>query len=292
MAGRRGIRLSVVIVSYGNEAVVRDCLDSIERFNDIGEALEVIVVEQTEDRPEIANHLATGYPWAHVVRNPNRGFGAGNNRGVRESSGDLLLFLNPDTILLEPVFGRAVDIFDGDAKLGLFGVSLVTRDGEPNQSFYYIDGRSLWSQVKYQVVKRLGRFNQKSMYITGADMFTRREAFGRSGGFDERFFMYFEEPDLCRRIRACGYTIEFHPEMRIVHLEGKSSGASSAQAGCMIDSLKLYCEKYGLDYARELRRWWRSERIVGMAKRGSHDRDALLDAIEGRLGQETVGDAQ
>lgn len=285
MADRHGIRLSVIIVSYGNERVVCDCLDSISKFNDVDGSLEVVVVEQTEDQPEIAKRLAVSYPWANVVRNPNRGFGAGNNRGVNESHGDLLLFLNPDTVLVEPLFSRTIGLFDAKAELGLFGVSLTTKEGKPNQSFYCVNGRSFWSQMKYQIAKRMDLFDSENMYITGADMFVRREAFELSGGFDERFFMYFEEPDLCQRIRSCGYSIEFHPEMRIVHLEGKSSGASDTQAVRMIESLELYCEKYDLGFTRELLRWRRAEKLVSLFKGRILHESSLAQAIGKRIKQ-------
>ena len=85
--------LSVIIVAYRNIALLRDCIDSIYRFNDIGDELEVVVSDNSPDM-ELYNEIATDYPSVKLVKNDNIGFGAGNNRGYEASSGKYLFFFN------------------------------------------------------------------------------------------------------------------------------------------------------------------------------------------------------
>lgn len=276
------IDLSVIIVSYNNRSVLVDCLDSIERFNDLGDALQVIVVEQSPE-DDLFVFLSESYRNVDVVRNDNRGFGAGNNRGFLEAKGRYLLFLNPDTVIQEPVFAMAVAIFDADDKLGLFGGRLLDAGGQRNQSFYFRNPIGLFRGYVWRALDRLDLFIPGLMYITGADLFVRAEAFVAAGRFDERMFMYFEEPDLCNRVEAQGYRIAYFPEIRIVHLEGKSGIESEKSFGFKLDSLAVYCDKNGVDYLTMLHRWSRILTFKRMLR--NDDRNSLhqMQLISGRM---------
>lgn len=243
-------QLSVVIVSYENLAVLRGCLDSISKFNDIGDALEVIVVEQSRS-DEIYNALVDDYPWVVALRNENKGFGAGNNAGARAAHGGLLLFLNPDTVLVEPVFSFALSVSVDDSCLGMFGVRLVDAKGGRNRSFHFRKPYGLARALAWRFFDRLDVFLPKSMYIAGADMFVPADAFRKTGGFDEGMFMYFEETYLCERLNGLGYTVGYFPSKKIVHLEGRSSGGISVLSK-QLDSLERLCSSTGKDYVSTL----------------------------------------
>lgn len=214
-------RLSIVIVSYENSDVLTDCLDSIFRHNDLDDALQVIVVEQS-DSDKIYDLLISKYPGVTAIRNENNGFGSGNNRGVRAATAPYLLFLNPDTILVEPVFKYAVDKFDSDSRLGLFGVRLITRSGQRNLSYYFHDPSHLYCGPCWRVLDRFSFYLPRMMYITGADMFVRASVFKEVGGFAESLFLYFEESVLCKRVEKMGFKVRFFGDKRIIHLEGQS----------------------------------------------------------------------
>lgn len=266
--------LSVVIVSYNNYGVLRDCLDSIRTHNDIGAALEVIVVEQSP-KCDIYSALIKDYPWVNVMRNQNCGFGAGNNAGARVAKGKYLLLLNPDTVLLEPVFQFAVDKFEENATLGIFGVRLVNLAGERNQSFYF---RKPYGLIRcallWRLCDRFDIFLPNAMYITGADLFVRSDAFTKIGGFDERMFMYFEETYLCTRLNRLGLTVGYFPNKKIVHIEGQSS-VSSEVFSRRLDSLAVLCRDLERDYSfilnkmkrdRQIKIWLGSDRDVRSAE--------------------------
>ena len=282
------IELSVIIVSYKNYSVLRDCLSSIEKFNDIGTTLEVIVVEQSPQR-DVYESLSREFPWVHTVRHENRGFGAGNNAGVEVSKGKYLLFLNPDTTLLEPVFRFAVERFESNSKLGLFGVRLVDNDGNRNQSFYFKRPFGLLrGSVLYRACDKFNIFIPKAMYITGADMFMRADAFKEIGGFDERMFMYFEETYLCERLEAIDMRVAYFPEKRIVHLEGQSSVNINVFKR-RLDSLEILCEDLKLDYCKILRRMVFDRKVKAVLGSDRSARQSEITEIEHRLIEDKDG---
>lgn len=246
------ISLSVIIVSYKNQGILDDCLRSIQQYNDIGDALEVIVVEQSPS-DAIFNYLVEKYAWVHVIRNDNNGFGAGNNIGVDNARGKYFLFLNPDTILVESVFSFAIKKFEGNNKLGLFGLRLIDANGAKNRSFHFKKPYGLFRLLCWRICDALDLYLAKSMYICGADMFIRADVFRLAGLFDERIFMYYEETDLAYRIEELGFSTAFYKEKQIVHLEGKSSQTVSITAR-QLESLKLLCEKRQVSYKRILKK--------------------------------------
>lgn len=215
------IFLSVIIVTYKNIDIVRNCLNSIKKFNDIGDHLEVIVSDNSEDY-SLFNAINKEYGWVKVIKNKNEGFGAGNNRGYEISSGRYLLFLNPDTILVEPIFEFVVQRFEEDEELALFGVQLLDVNMNRNCSFYLLDKYSVFSTLYEKFCRYIGHYSDCKMFISGANLFVRRSSFEEAGCFDENIFMYLEESDLIKRIKL--YSIakktKFFSNKKIIHLEG------------------------------------------------------------------------
>lgn len=255
MTQSTSVRLSVVIVNFFSLPDLRGCLQSIKRHNDIGDALEVVVVEQSDGAAE-APQICREFPWVKLIVRPNRGFGAGNNAGAQNASGEILLFLNPDTLLVQPVFKQALWRFQSDANLGLFGLRLQTRDGTRAQSFYFLNPLGIFRGRIWRLLDRFDIFLSSSMYITGADLFVRRTAFETVGGFDERMFLYHEEADLCSRLRQHHFQIAYVPEFRLTHLEGTST-KSDKVFKYRVDSYVLLAEKMGWNVRRQLKKWGR-----------------------------------
>lgn len=214
--------LSVIIVSYNGLELIKNCLDSIKKYNDIGDRLEVIVVEQSPT-DEIYNFLLDSYTWVKCVRNSNQGYGGGNNVGARIAKGDVLLFLNPDTVLVEPVFEYMLSKYESDEKLGIAGCRLLDGDGNYAQSFFWKDSISNWKGIAWRFLDKLDVFMPGKMYITGADIFVPRRLFMQAEMFDESIFMYSEETDICNRVEQLGYHTRYFKDKNIIHLEGKTT---------------------------------------------------------------------
>lgn len=275
------VRLSVIIVSYMNWDVLSACLESIARFNDIGNELEVIVVEQSPS-DDIYQYVAGKYPWVKLVRNVNAGFGAGNNRGVEAADGQYYLFLNPDTVLVEPVFDWAINKFDSQSCLGLFGVALRDGNGNKSRSFNFRRPYGMLRALLWHIFDFLGLYLDKSMYIVGADMFVRAQAFNRAGRFDESIFMYYEEADLCNRLNQCGFRTAFFGNKTIIHLEGKSSTNLNAFSR-ELDSLELLCHKNKVNYRETLRKMKRDRLVKKLLRWDVQRQNNEIDIIQEKL---------
>ena len=237
------IMLSIVIVGYKNTGITIDCIDSIYKHNDIGSQLEVILVDNSPNH-NVYQAITNRFDSVIGVRNNNNGFGAGNNLGATKAQGDYLLFLNPDTILIEPVFGFAIKEFEKHQNLSMFGVKLVSKELTRNMSFYMMNNGGIISSLITKFTNFFDAYVDGLMYISGADMFVRHEDFIRCGKFDEKIFMYYEEPDLARRLRASGKKIAYYKNKKIIHLEGGTSSDSELTLRRRLDSAIYYNTKY------------------------------------------------
>lgn len=127
--------LSVIIVAYKHADILEKCLESLIHYNDIGDCLEIIVSDNSPD-DNIKDMVNKKFGQVKYLRNDNVGFSKGNNRGVEISTSNLLLFLNPDTIFIEPFFSFALNKFK-DSNLTMFGVKLLSINRKSNTSFAY-----------------------------------------------------------------------------------------------------------------------------------------------------------
>lgn len=249
-------KLSLIIVSYKKPDLVGQCLESIYRYNDIGNQLEIIVSDNSPD-DSVYELIKEKYPNIKYLKNGNIGFGAANNRGVTASSAPNILFLNPDTILVEPIFSFAVEKFE--AGVGMFGLQLVDCNQKKNTSYAFIDCFSLKKAFCGKICNQLGIFFPKKMAILGADIFIKKELFLGCGMFDENIFMYAEENDLSKRF----YNVypdaktSFFPEKKIIHLEGGTTQVNLSDPNEFVQGRMktyiYYCRKWGMELKKVVR---------------------------------------
>jgi len=226
--------LAVVIVSTNEANWLEPCLRTI--FEHAGDArLDVVVVdnESTDGTREL---VETGFPQARVVSSENRGFGHANNRGVMTCTARYVLFLNPDTQIVEGDFGAVVAALDERPEVGLVGVRQVTGDGTLWPTIRYFPsvsrafGEALASERWPVRARWLGERELdlahyarevECDWTSGSFMLARRDALLSAGLWDERFFIYSEETDLCLRVKRAGWRVRHLPTMTIVHHAGK-----------------------------------------------------------------------
>ena len=264
------MKISVIIVAYKSGDILVKCLDSIAKYNDIEDELEVIVVDNSPEDERIERDLAKSqYKNYRYIPSDNRGFGAGNNQGVDISTGEILAFLNPDIMLIEPIFKKVWEKFQKEKDLMLMGGKLLFEDLKPGFSFYFDYKPSIIKKWSLKLWNRKDRYDEKNMYIAGADLFVRRDAFYEAGKFDENIFMYYEEPDLIRRLRKVqkDCKIVYEPGIRMIHLEKKSTPMSMKMIGHEMDSCIYYGKKYGLDYKKKIRFEYRYYKLKKMIYR-------------------------
>ena len=240
---RRSILISILIVNYRTYDELATCLESVRPF--LAGDLEVIVVDHASDA-ERAARLGREFPWVRIVAVAgNPGFAAGVNRGASAAAGRYLLLLNPDSILNGDVAHTLASWLDGQPRAAVVGGLVRQPDGSIQASARRFPdvttgfaGRTTWlSEVwptnpwtRRNLVARDEREPLEVDWVSGACMMVRREAFEAVGGMDEAFFLYWEDADLCFRLRRAGWSTVYNPVAGITHLTGRSSALARKQS--------------------------------------------------------------
>ena len=221
--------VSVLVVNYNGGALLGACLRSITAHADV--PLEVVVVDNGSS--DGSEQQAEELPFVRLVRNDrNAGFGGGNNLAARHATGRYFLLLNADAEL-QSGLRDAVARMDADEKLGALGGRLHYPDGRPQPSAGYAHGPlrlvlswtglpgagPLFRRV-YTEAAFYERPRRPIAWASGALLLVRADAWETVGGFDEGFFMYVEDVDLGRRLRAAGFELAYVPELAALHHEG------------------------------------------------------------------------
>lgn len=196
-------RLSVIILTYNSEKDIYECLDSVYKYNDIGDNLEIIVVDnQSHKYKAMQMRLAQDYPQVRVVQNThNGGYGQGNNVGIRLAESPIVAVMNPDVRLLMPTFGEMLRCFN-DPQVIMCGGKQILSSGQQGWSVvcsYKMP--PILRLVIRNIALRTNHYNHRYMYFAGAFFLVRKEYFEQIGMFDENLFMYSEEPDIHIRMR-------------------------------------------------------------------------------------------
>jgi N-acetylglucosaminyl-diphospho-decaprenol L-rhamnosyltransferase len=222
--------IAVIIVTYNSAAWIRACLQSLRAR--LGGLVADVVVVDAESSDRTAEIVATEFPGVRLIRGRNRGFGYANNRGLMTCDARYVLFLNPDTEILDGTLRDLVDALDRRPGVGLVGVRQLNGEGalDPTIRRFPNALRALGDALGAErLPRRPGWLGEREVdlavydrevecdWTSGSFMLARREALESSGIFDERFFMYSEETDLCRRIKTAGWEVRHLPSMTIRH---------------------------------------------------------------------------
>lgn len=237
------MKLSIVIVNYNVEHFLEQCLASVRQAL-TGIESEVFVVDNNSVDGSVPM-VKQKFPEVILIDNKeNLGFAKANNQAIRQSRGEFVLLLNPDTVVEETTFSKVIDFMDRTPDAGGLGVMMVDGKGHflpeskrglptPEVSFYKIFGLS----KLFPRSKRFGKYHLSFLdkhkihevdVLSGAFMLLRRETLTKTGFLDEAFFMYGEDIDLSYRILKAGYKNYYYPETRIIHYKGESTKKSSA----------------------------------------------------------------
>lgn len=228
--------LTVVIVTYKSENHIYNCLESMDKYNDLDDNLEVVIIDNTSfSESEIINqNISNKYSFRTVVKfsGGNVGFGKANNIGVELAQGTCICLLNADTIFIENIFKKSIAKFS-NPNIRTLGIKLVNEKMGSELSFFFI--RGYFASFSSYFVKKLNTLNYmlKGMITTGACMFVRKKDFKIVGGFNPKMFLYHEESYLSRKfLNHFKYNIfYFDNTLRLIHLEkaGKASKTLSVE---------------------------------------------------------------
>ena len=248
--------ISIIIINYNTKNLLIDCIHSIvKETKDV--AYEIIVIDNcsTDGSKEYFSELK-GIQYYYLEE--NLGFGRANNYGVTKASGDILFFLNSDTILLNNAVSVLYNSYISEKNIGIAGANLFDISLRPAHSFfrYYPSIFTELNNVSFGLLGKLffGKnlfFNHTDKildvaFVTGADLMISKSLFEKVNGFDSDFFMYFEETDLSFKIKQLNYRIVSVPSAKIIHLEGASEKIKINTLRRYLTSKKIYYSKRSL----------------------------------------------
>jgi len=269
-----GPRVSTVVVSFNTREHLLRCLASLET---VVLPLEVIVVDNAsaDGSPEA---VAERFPATRVVPNAeNAGFARASNQGLALARAPHVLLLNSDAEVRPGAVETMAALLDARPRVGAVGPRTLGSDGSVQVSFGPpLTPLNEWRQrrlvqgVRAREAAALGRaaalaaVEHEPAWLSASCLLARREALGAVGGFDEAFFLYEEDVDLCRRLRQAGWTLVFTPEAEVVHHLGRSMEQAPERARLEYHRSHLhYYRKHNGRVATALLRTWLAATAAG-----------------------------
>lgn len=230
--------LSILIVTWNSEKVIHQCLHSIKLT--LFPSEYQIYVADNASVDNTVNIIESNYPEVKLTVNKrNIGFGAANNQLISLCNSEYILFLNPDTIVQSESLRNLVNYLKDNPSVGAVGPRLLNSDGSiqltdmsfPSWTAPFKDTFSFQRALRKNVIssRLVTRYSESKEaidvdWVMGACLMTKREVLEEVGYFNEKYFMYCEETDLCRRIKKGGWRVCYHPKSQIVHLGGVGIG--------------------------------------------------------------------
>lgn len=246
--------LSIVIITRNTKDLLQNLLRSVEADKSVKNLLSDVIVVDNYSTDSTNAMVEKKFPWVFLHKNDrNRGFAAAVNAGVSHAHGDFILLLNSDTLLIEGEVPAMVQFMENNPGVGICGPQLVYEDMRPQRSFAHVPVilfeivppslLALFAPTKYST-KTIHAFSAGTKShqlrtknsklrtppqvafdvpsLIGAAIIIRKDLLDLIGGFDERFFFFLEETDLCVRARESGFRVVFLPDIKMVHLQGRT----------------------------------------------------------------------
>ncbi len=224
--------VSIIIVSYNTAHLIADCLASLEAS--LGAEKEIFVVDNasTDNCIEL---ITACFPAVKIIANQeNKGFGPANNRALKNCRGRYVVFLNPDATVEPDTLRKAISYMEANQQIGLAGAKILNPNGslQPSVSYKYPGEKFATDEI--------AGLQGDIACVLGAFMIARKELIREIGGFDEDFFLYGEDQDLCWRIRKTGFNIGYIEDAKVFHLGGQSEKETA--------SAELFAKKIKAEY--------------------------------------------
>jgi len=245
------MNLSIIIVNYNTKNLLQDCLKSIYTLYHKPYTLEIIVVDNGSTDGSLQSINSLKWPNLRIITNKkNEGFAKAVNQGIRQSIGKNILLLNSDIVVKKDALVKLLAFVENHPQAGLVGGRFLNPDGSPQGSCFFLP--TLWRVVKefwfgdkgFSVVKKYvpeGKGPSEVEAVTGAVFLIPKKVLSKVGFFNERYFMYFEDLDYCRRVRQAGFKVYYLPEAEFIHEHGASGRSIPQQTHrWLVESSKIY----------------------------------------------------
>jgi len=240
-------KLSVIIVNYRSEGYLKRCIASI--YNQASQNETEIIVVNNDEKEELDN-ISKEFPEINIVNlRKNVGFGAANNIGVKKAQSSHLLFLNPDTEIIKIDIAEVTRKMDDDPTAGIIGVKIIDAGGGLQEWAVGFSEVNLLDLIRNNVglAKKFmsaGESAKEIFWVSGAAFFMPKKLFWEVGGFDEKYFLYYEDVDLCKAVRKAGKKIRHMPEVVVKHIGGGSHADEARQKADFYVSQEYYFQKH------------------------------------------------
>lgn len=230
--------IGAVIVTYNNEKTVQACIVSLL----IAGVKQIVAVDSNSQDDSAA--VLEKQSVETVQLTENKGFGYAANRGAELLNTDYVLFINPDARLENEALSSMASVIEKNEKAGVVGGMLVDERGVPEKYGY---GNTV---TPFEILTR--RFKKSAAdlfpvsvgWVSGGAILVRLDVFRAIAGFDDRFFLYWEDVDLCRRVKSAGYKVYIDPKARVTHARGASSLDARKKTELYDASANRYFQKY------------------------------------------------
>lgn len=227
--------LSIIIVNWNVKQLLLKCLDSIEQT--VGDMPHEVIVVDNASKDGSVEAVSEAHPEVKVVRNlRNAGFAVANNAAARRAMGRYVCFLNPDAVVHPGMFQRMIDVLQSDGDIGVVGPRLLNEDGslQPSARNFLTNMNLMMSHLLFKPIfsKRIRsrlvyedwdhNETKEVDWLVGACLMLKRSALEKIGPFDEGYFMFHEDTDLCYRAKKAGYRVFFAHNAHLTHFGGRS----------------------------------------------------------------------
>lgn len=243
--------LAVIIVSWNTAGELSDCLDSVQRSLPMAPSQVIVVDNGSTDGS--TDMVAARFPGATLVRNAgNVGYARANNQGLALCKTPMVLLLNSDAIVPPGALAALTAFMEAHPRVGACSPRLIGTDGRPQPFAFgrdpspgYLLQRGLAALALRRSVHDWATGDEQEVdWVTGACLLARTAAVREVGGLDEAMFMYFEDNDLCRRLRQRGWQVRFYPAVTVTHLGGRSLAQNPAARPEYYRSLRHFYRKH------------------------------------------------
>ncbi|MBL7036650.1 glycosyltransferase family 2 protein [Candidatus Microgenomates bacterium] len=223
-------KLTIIILNYNTKELLDDCLASVKKYS--SEVPMQVIVSDNSSTDGSMDMVRKKHSWVEITEGPNDGFSKGNNRAKKMVKGEMVLFLNPDTVVKKDVFAKTVRYLEEHPKVGAVTCKLVLENGDMDK-----DVRrkfpTPWISFKRLVLGKTRDYYYEYIpesathevdAIQGAFFLSYKKLLDKVGWFDEDYFFDGEDVDLCYQINKAGYKLVYYPDVFILHLKGVTKG--------------------------------------------------------------------
>ncbi len=261
--------ISIIIINYFSESHIKKCLSSILQYEDTS-FVEIIIVNNGGDVSHLNSYQTNFSSFKVIDGYGNIGFSKANNLGIKSACGEYILFLNPDTYFIQPVFSTCVRYLSENKNLFAVGCRLLNPDGSLQLSYH--DGDKVFKKLIYrnpffikifntsklakrsiEKIRAMHQTNHFPPWLCGAFLFCNASLLVENNLFwDEDFFMYWEDVELCSRVKNMKLKILFTPDVSIIHVGGSGTNVPLKRFEILEMGKLLYIEKNWSKFIRKL----------------------------------------